>query len=130
MGYRCCELPKGINLDSLLSWGISVCRENGLKISNHITYRKQACNRKDFFAITERRKHNRFEIIFSSTTWNHYGIHDLAPWRALILHELCHTIRSCFNHRAKWKAAIYKLNEQGYKINPRPFSVKNTTYYP
>lgn len=130
MGYRYCEMPKGINIDSLLSWGISVCRENGLKVSNHISYNKKACNRKDFYAITERGQHNRFEITFSVMAWKCLSIHDLAPWRALILHELCHTIRGCFNHGKKWKEAIYKLNKLGYNINPRPYSMKPTDSYP
>ena len=47
-----------------------------------------------------------------------------------IMHELCHTIDGCFDHGKKWKENIISLNQNhGTKINPKPYSSKQTDLY-
>ena len=125
--YRICESPdKRINLKRLLKWGKAECKKYGVPISNFVDDEVLVCKRKDFYAITDRFQHNRFKITVSTTAFERYK-DNMFGWKNLILHELCHTIRGCYNHRHQWKSWVSKLNEQGYKISQYPYSIKKSS---
>lgn len=124
--YRLCESPDPeIDLKRLLKWGRAECRKHGVPISNHIDEQVDICSRKDFYAITDRLQYNRFKITFSTLAFKKYG-KDRKSWEDLILHELCHTIRGCYDHRHKWKHWVRHLNENGHSISPYPYSYKKS----
>jgi hypothetical protein len=104
------------DVSSLLEWGIGACRQAGIPISNYVFVYPGVCRRKDFLAVTVRRQYNRFVIVFSETALRECGA-DESKWKNLVLHELCHTIRGCYNHRWKWKWMVRRLNWAGYWVD-------------
>lgn len=124
--YKQCESPDPeIDLNQLLEWGIEECRKHGVPISNYVIRTVGICARKDFYAITDRLLHNRFKITVSTWAFKRYGKNKKA-WEDLMLHELCHTIRGCYNHRHKWKCWVRHLNRFGHSISPYPYSWKKS----
>ncbi len=124
--YRLCDSPDPeINLKRLLKWGVAECKKHGVPVSNHIDAEVNICSRKDFYAITDRLQYNRFKITVSTLAFKKYK-RDRSAWEDLILHELCHTIRGCYNHRRKWKSWVMHLNERGHSISPYPYSYKKS----
>lgn len=124
--YRLCDSPDSeIDLKKLLKRGIAECRRLGVPISNYIDPNVGICARKDFYAITDRLQHNRFKITVSTLAFKKYQ-KDLKAWEDLILHELCHTIRGCYDHRHKWKHWVRFLNQHGHSISPYPYSYKKS----
>lgn len=116
MGYRLCGSPdKDLDIDALLQEAIGVCRRFKVPISNHVLPHMEICSRKDFYAVTERLRHNRFRITVSTTAFKDFK-RDGKKWMSLLLHELCHTIRGCYNHRAKWKSWRGRLIDCGQPV--------------
>ncbi len=120
MSYRLVEGPRKLGnvFDEAMRW----CNNLRVPISNYIELGGW-CKRKDFYAITERKANNRFVIYFSTLAYDYCG-HDEQKWLDLMLHEFAHTVRGCYNHRAKWKAIVRRFNLHGASINPKPYSCK------
>lgn len=76
---------------------------------------------------------NGFKVNVSSLLFDEYGGEHDAPvdaLRSILAHELCHTIKGCFNHGKEWRAYVKRLNaEHGFRINPHPFSKKPTDLF-
>lgn len=124
MAYRLVDNPDpSIDLQALLDWGIDLCKKLAVPISKHVTL-GGVCKRMDFLAATDRFARNRFTITISTLAYKSYK-HNTKKWQDLILHELLHTVRGCYNHHYKWKYwALYLNYFAGRKISPYPYSDK------
>lgn len=100
-------------------------------ISESVCPKLGLIDRKDCYAETCFLKDGRFKVSVSTLLWKEYGRKNLPEaLRNVLAHELCHTIDGCFNHGAMWKYWVKWLNaERGFKINPFPYSAKETELY-
>ena len=103
------------------TWGIPISD----KIKPEVGYMK----RSDAYALTVILEDGSFRISVTSLIWEQYEVPGEAI-RSLLAHELCHTIKGCFNHGKEWKKWVMLLNDKhGFKINPYPYSKKKTVLY-
>lgn len=112
-------------------------REWGYAISDSIDPNLTFISSKTCYALAvqnDRRKKKsdfKYTICMSTLIIDRFKPSELIP--ALynyILHELCHTIDGCFDHGKKWKENVISLNHNhGTKINPKPYSTKQTDLY-
>lgn len=111
---------------------ITDCHEWRIPISNKIETPILLIDRKTCYAITYKDPETgHFKICMSMLTLREYPNkkHEEAIYN-YIMHELCHTIDGCFNHRNEWKRWIIELNEKhGTDLNPRPYSTKRSNKY-
>lgn len=116
-GYRMYDSPSGMpDVGRILEWAKAVCAKCGIRIASSVSVHPKVCRRKDFYAVALRRRHNRFVIVVSERSFDDFGV-DETLWRNLMLHELCHTVRGCYNHRWKWKWLVRRLNAAGYRVD-------------
>ena len=84
---------------------------------------------KSCYAVTYQEK-DGFKVNVSSLLFEEYGAVPVDALRSILAHELCHTIKGCFNHGAEWRSYVERLNaEHGFRINPHPFSKKATDLF-
>lgn len=121
------DYPK-YNYSKALAKGIKICKKYGIPISDSIDDNVQFVKRNDCYAYCERIRIGNirgYKIYMTSLFYDQYK-NDKEAMINIILHELCHTIRRCFDHGKNWKENVMKLNEYGFKINPYPYTTKQT----
>lgn len=107
------------------------CHAWKVPISENIVLKSELDRSEQYYAITHYdEKRDQFETTVSDLIWKEYKRRPLEALHNVLLHELCHTIRGCFNHGKHWRYWVEKLNaEHGTKINPHPFSAKETDLF-
>lgn len=124
------DYPK-YNYSKVLAKGIKICKKYKIPISNMIDSEVEFVKRNDCYAYCERKRFGNlrgYKIYMTSLFYDEYK-KDRAARLNIILHELCHTIKGCFNHGKKWKENVKKLNEHGFRVNPYPYSTKQTDLF-
>lgn len=102
---------------------VADCEKWGIPISKKIRKNANFVKRSDCYALCELLDSGYFQISYTTAGFDEYGVSEKAIYN-LFMHELCHTIKGCFNHLKTWKMWVKKLNEHGCKINPYPFGNK------
>lgn len=106
---------------------ISDCKRWKIPISGRIRSKIKFLKRSDCYALCEIMDSGYYQISYTTAGFDEYGVSEEALYN-LFMHELCHTIKGCFNHQTQWKEWILKLNKHGCKINPYPYSSKKKEY--
>lgn len=112
-----------IDYSKYLKRCIEDCNKWNIPISKKIRKNVKFLKKSDCYALCELLDSGYFQISYTTTGFDEYGVSDEAIYN-LFMHELCHTIKNCFNHLKPWKTWVKKLNEHGCKINPYPFGNK------
>ena len=116
------EYPK-VDYSKIFNKYLADCKELDIPISKKIRSTVKFLKRNDCYALCELMDSGYFQISYTTAGFDEYGISEEALYN-LFMHELCHTIKGCFNHLKPWKEWVRKLNEHGCKINPYPYSTK------
>lgn len=79
-----------------------------------------------WYGLTGKTDKGAYLIAFSSVLFVHFNHEVEEAVRNIAAHELCHTCPKSMNHGKQWKRWVGVLNEHGYKVNPKPYSKKDT----
>lgn len=120
------DYPK-VDYSKIFSRCIDDCKKWKIPISSRIHKVVKFTKRSDCYALCELMDSGYYQISYTSAGFDEYGINEEALYN-LFMHELCHTIKGCFNHLKKWKSWVAILNEHGCKINPYPYSSKRKEF--
>ena len=111
------------NVEKCLSWKIP--------ISNNIVLNSTLVDSDSFYAVTTYDEtKDIYTISISELIWKEYPRRTKFALTQILFHELIHTCPDCFNHGTLWKYWAKWLNaEHRFKINPFPYSAKETELY-
>lgn len=103
--------------------------EWNIPISINLDHTLGFVNMSSCYAVTYKTE-TGFKVNVSSLLFDEYEKAPHEAIRNVLAHELCHTIKGCFNHGTEWKSYVRYLNAlHGFKINPYPFTKKQTDLY-
>ena len=120
------DYPK-FNYSKYLRKCIRICKRCKINISEIIDSEVEFVKKNDCYAYCEKEKPG-YKIFITTLFYDQYK-NKIEALENILLHELCHTIKGCFNHGKKWKENVLKLNEHGFKINPHPYTNKQSNLY-
>ena len=80
----------------------------------------------DWYARTAQTETGHYVIAVNALLFVHFTHCIDEALENILLHELAHTCTGAMNHGPKWKAIVYKMNEHGAKVNPRPYTRRET----
>lgn len=102
------------------------CRKFKVPIGKKIILDQSIHKAPGWYGLTGKTKDGAFLIAFSSTLFVHFNSEVEEALKNIAAHELCHTCPKSMNHGRPWKKWVGVLNKNGYKINPRPYSRRET----
>lgn len=102
------------------------CRRWNIPISKRIILDESIHKSPGWYGLTGKTEKGQFLIAFSSIIFLHFNGEVEEALRNIAAHELCHTCPKSMNHGKEWKKWVERLNEHGYRINPKPYSKKDT----
>ena len=102
------------------------CRRWNIPISKRIILDESIHKSPGWYGLTGKTEKGQFLIAFSSIIFVHFRTEVEEALRNIAAHELCHTCPRSMNHGKEWKKWVERLNEHGYRINPKPYSKRDT----
>lgn len=106
---------------------IGKCRRWGIKLpEKRILFDEHIFRCSDWYARTAQTDKGQYLISVNAILFVHFKDCVDEAMENILLHELAHTCAGCMNHGPKWKAVVNRMNEHGAKVNPKPYSKKET----
>lgn len=113
-----------------LNKAIKDCKRWGIPIpKGRILFEEKLHDTSDWYgrtAMASIGKRQKFIISVSSVLFLHYHEEIDQALRNILLHELAHTCKGAMNHGRTWKKWVSRMNEHGARVNPRPYSKKDS----
>ena len=100
-------------------WGIPIPRKR-------IVFDEHVFRCSDWYARTALTSTGHYLISVNALLFVHFNGQVDEALENILYHELAHTVKGAMNHGPKWKAVVRRMNEHGAKVNPKPYSKKDT----
>jgi predicted SprT family Zn-dependent metalloprotease len=106
---------------------IKKCEQWGIPIpKKKLVFDEHIWNNNDWYARTAQTETGHFIISVNALLFIHFNGRVDEALKNILYHELAHTVKGAMNHGKEWKKWVNRMNEHGAKVNPKPYSKKET----